>query len=144
MKESFKKHWKGIMTTVVAFGVVCGSIYYVNCVYLPGKRQAQAATAPVIEPDTSKDYNFTVTSGNSQAANSSTNSSDPAKTNPANDRIKVTTDKDGTVTIDRTWDAEPGELDTTTTAPNAPTANIGAGGGKITGTDGAYHGEQVT
>lgn len=34
MKESLKKHWKGITATVVAFGVVCSSIYYVNCVYL--------------------------------------------------------------------------------------------------------------
>lgn len=143
MKESLKKHWKGITATVAAFGVVCSSIYYVNCVYLPGKQQAQAATLPVTEPDTSKDYNFTVNTDNAQAADSSAGSSSSSSTNPANDRIKVTTDGNGTVTIDRTWDAEPGELDTTTTAPNAPTANIGSGGGKITGTDGAYHGEQA-
>ncbi|BAL01335.1 hypothetical protein OBV_41360 [Oscillibacter valericigenes Sjm18-20] len=143
MKESFKKHWKGITATVVAFGVVCSSIYYVNCVYLPGKQQAKAATLPVTEPDTSKDYHFTVNTDNTQAADSSAGSSSSGSTNPANDRIKITTDKDGTVTIDRTWDAKPGELDTTTTAPNAPTANIGSGGGKITGTDGAYHGEQA-
>jgi hypothetical protein len=144
MKESLKKYWKGITATVVALGVVCSSIYYVNCVYLPGKQQAQAATLPVTEPDTSKDYNFTVNTDNAQAADSSAGSSSSSSTNPANDRIKVTTDKNGTATIDRTWDAEPGELDTTTTAPNAPTANIGSGGGKITGTDGAYHGEQPT
>lgn len=142
MKESLKKYWKGITATVVALGVVCSSIYYVNCVYLPGKQQAQAATLPVTEPDTSKDYHFTVNTDNAQAADSSTGSSSSGSTNPANDRIKVTTDGNGTVTIDRTWDAEPGELDTTTTAPNAPTANIGSGGGKITGDDGAYHGEQ--
>lgn len=143
MKEYLIKHWKGISTTVVAFGVVCSSIYYVNYVYLPGRQQAAAANSTTIEPGTPKDYNFTVNAGNAQAADSSTSSSGTS-TNPANDRIKVTTDKDGTVTIDRTWDAEPGELDTTTTAPNAPTANIGSGGGKITGTDGAYHGEQST
>lgn len=143
MKEHLIKHWKGITATVVAFGVVCSSIYYVNYVYLPGRQQAQAAALPVTEPDTTKDYNFTVNTNNAQAADSSAGSSGTS-TNPANDRIKVTTDKDGTVTIDRTWDAKPGELDTTTTAPNAPTANIGSGGGKITGSDGAYHGEQST
>lgn len=144
MKEYLVKHWKGVAATVVAFGVACSSIYYVNCVYLPGKQQAQAAALPVTEPDTPKEYNFTINTDNAQAAGSSTNSSGTGSTNPANDRIKVTTDKDGTVTIDRIWEAEPGELDTTSTAPNAPTANIGSGGGKITGTDGAYHGEQPT
>lgn len=143
MKESLKKHWKGVATTVVAFGVVCSSIYYVNYVYLPGRQQAAAANSTAIESDTPKDYNFTVNAGNAQAADSSNNTSGTGSTNPANDRIKVTTDKDGTVTIDRTWDAELGELDTTSTAPNTPTANIGSGGGKITGTDGAYHGEQA-
>ncbi|MPN05734.1 hypothetical protein SDC9_152987 [bioreactor metagenome] len=144
MKEYLIKHWRGISATVVAFGVVCSSIYYVNYVYLPSRQQAQAAALPVTEPDTSKDYNFTVNTYNTQAGDSSASSSGTSSANPANDRIKVTTDKDGTVTIDRTWDAEPGELDTTTAAPNAPTANIGSGGGKITGTDGAYHGEQPT
>ena len=144
MKESLKKNWKGITATVVAFGVVCSSIYYVNYVYLPGRQQAAAANATTTEPDTPKDYNFTVNTGNAQAADSSTSSSSSSSTNPANDRIKVTTDKDGAVTINRTWDADPSELDTTKTAPNAPMANIGSGGGKITGTDGAYHGEQST
>jgi len=140
MKNSLKKNWKGITATVVAFGAVCGSIYYVNCIYLPNRQQAEAAKLTAIQPVAPpKDYNFAVSTANSQTPDTSANS-----TNPANDRIKVTTDQDGNVTVDRTWDAKPGELDTSTAAPNAPTANIGSGGGTITGTDGAYHGEQPT
>jgi hypothetical protein len=144
MKESLKKNWKGITATVVAFGAVFGAIYYVNCIYLPGRQQAKTTKLTATEPVTPKEYNYTVSTGNAQAADSSASSSSSSSTNPANDRIKVTTGGDGTVTIDRTWDAEPGELDTTTTSPSTPSANIGSGGGKITGTDGAYHGEQPT
>ncbi|MET0017986.1 hypothetical protein [Oscillibacter sp.] len=139
MKETLKKNWKGITATVVAFGAVFGAIYYVNNVYLPDKRQAaveQLAADEAAESVTPKEYNFDINTTQPTALSSGTD------TNPADDSIKVTTDADGTVTIDRTWDAEPGELDTSTAAPNAPTANIGSGGGKITGTDGAYHGEQ--
>lgn len=138
MKESLKKNWKGLTATVVAFGAVCGAIYYVNCIYLPGRQQAEAAKLAATQPVTPKEYNYTVSTSNSQTADTSADSS-----NPANDRIKVTTDQDGNVTVDRTWDAKPGELDTTNTSPSSPTANIGSGGGKITGDDGAYHGEQA-
>lgn len=143
MKESLKKNWKGITATVVAFGAVFGAIYYVNCIYLPGRQQAEATKLTATQPVTPKEYNYTVSTANSQTADTSSTDSSDSSTNPANDRIKVTTDKDGTVTIDRTWDAKPGELDTTTTAPSASTANIGSGGGKITGDDGAYYGEQA-
>lgn len=143
MKEFLKKNWKGISATVVAFGAVCGAIYYVNCIYLPGRQQAAATKLAATQPDTPKEYNYTVSTANSQTADSSESSSGTSS-NPANDRIKVTTDQDGNVTVDRTWDAKPGELDTSSAAPSAPTANIGSGGGKITGTDGAYHGEQPT
>lgn len=143
MKNFLQKNWKGISATVVAFGAVCGAIYYVNCFYIPGRQQAAAMKLAATQPDMPKEYNYTVSTANSQTADSSASSSGTSS-NPANDRIKVTTDKDGNVTIDRTWDAKPGELDTSTAAPSAPTANIGSGGGNITGTDGAYHGEQPT
>lgn len=144
MNNYLKQNWKGITATVVAFGAVLGAIYYVNVIYLPGQRQAARAAEPTAtEPIAKKEYHYTVDVGNAQAANANTGAAG-SSTNPANDRIKVTTDKDGNVTIDRTWDAAPGELDASTAAPSGPTANIGSGGGKITGEDGAYHGEKPT
>lgn len=141
MKETLKRNWKGITATVVAFGAVFGAIYYVNVVYIPSKQQARAAElaaaqAAVVAP---KEHNYTINT--TQPTGNTTGSG----TNTADDRIKVTTDAEGNVTIDRTWDGvNLDELDTSTAAPGAPTANIGSGGGKITGTDGAYHGEQPT
>jgi len=112
---------------VVAFGAVFGTIYYVNCICLHGRQQAVAAKLTTTEPIMPKECNYTVRTVNGLTADSAVDSSGNS-TNPANDRITVTTDGDGTVTIGRTWNAEPGELDTTTTAPNAPTANTGSGG----------------
>ncbi len=140
MKNYWKQNWKGITATVVAFGAVFGAIYYVNGIYLPSQRQAQAAKQSTTEPVTPKEYNYTINT--TQPTASTTTGSG---TNTADDSIKVTTDADGNVTIDRKWDhVDLDELDTSTAAPGAPTANIGSGGGKITGTDGAYHGEQPT
>ena len=140
MKNYWKQNWKGITAIVVAFSAVFGAIYYVNGIYLPGQRQAQAAKQSITEPVTPKEYNYTINT-TQPTANTTTGSG----TNTADDSIKVTTDADGNVTIDRKWDhVDLDELDTSTAAPGAPTANIGSGGGKITGTDGAYHGEQPT
>ncbi len=142
MKETLKRNWKGITATVVAFGAVFGAIYYVNHIYLPDKRQAaaeQLAAQDAAEVVTPKEYNFDINETQPTALSSGNG------TNTADDSIKVTTDADGNVTIDRKWDhVDLDELDTSTAAPGAPTANIGSGGGKITGTDGAYHGEQPT
>ena len=139
MKNYWKQNWKGITAIVVAFSAVFGAIYYVNGIYLPGQRQAQAAKQSTTEPVTPKEYNYTINT-TQPTANTTTGSG----TNTADDSIKVTTDADGNVTIDRKWDhVDLDELDTSTAAPGAPTANIGSGGGKITGTDGAYHGEQA-
>ena len=142
MKETLKRNWKGITATVVAFGAVFGAIYYVNHIYLPDKRQAaaeQLAAQDAAEVVTPKEYNFDINETQPTALSSGNG------TNTADDNIKVTTDADGNVTIDRKWDhVDLDELDTSTAAPGAPTANIGSGGGKITGTDGAYHGEQPT
>lgn len=141
MKETLKRNWKGITATVVAFGAVFGAIYYVNHIYLPDKRQAaaeQLAAQDAAEVVTPKEYNFDINETQPTALSSGNG------TNTADDSIKVTTDADGNVTIDRKWDhVDLDELDTSTAAPGAPTANIGSGGGKITGTDGAYHGEQA-
>ena len=141
MKETLKRNWKGITATVVAFGAVFGAIYYVNNIYLPDKRQAvaeQLAAQDTAEVVTPKEYNFDINETQPTALSSGNG------TNTADDSIKVTTDADGNVTIDRKWDhVDLDELDTSTAAPGAPTANIGSGGGKITGTDGAYHGEQA-
>ena len=141
MKETLKRNWKGITATVVAFGAVFGAIYYVNHIYLPDKRQAaaeQLAAQDAAEVVTPKEYNFDINETQPTALSSGNG------TNTADDSIKVTTDADGNVTIDRKWDhVDLDELDTSTAAPGAPSANIGSGGGKITGTDGAYHGEQA-
>ena len=142
MKETLKRNWKGITATVVAFGAVFGAIYYVNHIYLPDKRQAaaeQLAAQDAAEVVTPKEYNFDINETQPTALSSGNG------TNTADDSIKVTTDADGNVTIDRSWEhIDPSELDTSTAAPGAPTVNIGSGGGKITGADGAYHGEQPT
>lgn len=140
MKNYLKRNWKGITATVVAFGAVFGAIYYVNGIYLPGQRQAQAAKQSTTEPVPPKEYNYTINTTQPTA-----NTTIGSGANAADDNIKVTTDAGGNVTIDRKWDGvNLDELDTSTAAPGAPTANISSGGGKITGTDGAYHGEQPT
>ena len=56
--------------------------------------------------------------------------------------MTVTTDENGDIIVDRTWDEDTGDLPVSN-GPGSPIANIGGGGGeKITGEDGAYHGEQ--
>ena len=141
MNESLKKNWKPVTAFALAFCAVGALAYYVNFIYIPGKQEERAAELTAAQaqaaPDTPKDYNFTIDTSNPAAISKTT-----PGTNSVDDSIKVTTDADGNVTVDRTWDADPDELDTTTAAPGTPTANIGSGGGKITGTDGAYHGEQ--
>ena len=141
MKEALKKNWKPVTAFALALSAVGAAAYYVNFIYIPGKERARAAelTAAQVVPETPKDYNFTIDTSNPASISKTTSG-----TSSADDSIKVTTDADGNVTVDRIWDANMDELDTTTAAPGAPTANIGSGGGKITGTDGAYHGEQST
>ncbi|MEA4993915.1 MAG: hypothetical protein VB060_08820 [Oscillibacter sp.] len=141
MNETLKRNWKPITAFALALSAVGAAAYYVNFIYIPGKERARAAelTAAQVVPETPENYNFTIDTSNP----ASISKTSPG-TNSVDDSIKITTDADGNVTIDRTWNADLDELDTTTAAPGAPTANIGSGGGKITGTDGAYHGEQPT
>lgn len=143
MKESLKKNWKPITAIALAFCAVGAAAYYVNCVYIPGKEQERAAAlaATELRIPQKETPQYTIDTSNPQTTTTVLGSG----TNSADDNIKVTTDADGNVTIDRNWDGvNLDELDTSTAAPGAPTANIGSGGGKITGTDGAYHGEQPT
>ncbi|WP_312612471.1 hypothetical protein [Oscillibacter sp.] len=141
MKEALKRNWKPVTAFALALSAVGAAAYYVNFIYIPGKERARAAelTAAQVVPETPKNYNFSIDTSNPASISKTT-----PGTNSVDDSIKVTTDADGNVTVDRTWDADPDELDTTAAAPGTPTANIGSGGGKITGTDGAYHGEQPT
>ncbi|WP_312281031.1 hypothetical protein [Oscillibacter sp.] len=141
MNGALKRNWKPITAFALALSAVGALAYYVNFIYIPGKQEERAAELTAAQaqavPDTPKDYNFTIDTSNPASISKTT-----PGTNSVDDSIKVTTDADGNVTVDRTWNADPDELDTTTAAPGTPTANIGSGGGKITGTDGAYHGEQ--
>lgn len=102
------------------------------------KAQAQAADEALQAQD-SKAYSYTVNTSLAAppADKSEADSSDSA--------VQVTKDANGDVTINRTWDAKEGTLDTSVSSPDSKTAaNIASGGDKITSDDGAYHGEAST
>lgn len=136
-----KLNWKYAAATAAGFAAVLGAIYYVNCVYLPNRALERgiakdaatmaAAQAAEEKAQNERTYSFNI---NTELGQRSATSSDEG--------VTVTTDENGVVTIDRAWDVDTGDLPVSN-GPGSPIANIGGGGGeKITGEDGAYHGEQ--
>ena len=132
-----KKNWKAITATALCFVIVLGTIYYTNCVYIPQMKAQQAADAETSAGSDSgdrSDYNYTIS--NSSPVSSSAGSAG------SSDSVQETKEENGDVTINRTWDAKEGELDTSSSSPNSTVdANIGSSGAKITGSDGTYQGE---
>lgn len=132
-----KKNWKAIAATALCFVIVLGTIYYTNCVYIPQMKAQQAADAEASAGSDSGDrsnYNYTISTSN--PASSSAGSAGSSGS------VQETKEENGDVTINRTWDAKEGELDTSSSSPNSTAdANIGSNGAKITGTDGTYQGE---
>ena len=141
MSEYLKQNWKYIAATAAGFAAVLGAIYYVNCVYLPNRalERAMAMDAETMAAERAAEekaqnertYSFNI---NTELGQRSATSSDEG--------VTVTTDENGDIIVDRTWDEDTGDLPISA-GPGSPIANIGGGGGeKITGEDGAYHGEQ--
>lgn len=138
-----KLNWKYAAATAAGFAAVLGAIYYVNCVYLPNRalERAMAMDAETLAAERAAEekaqnertYSFNI---NTELGQRSATSSDEG--------VTVTTDENGDIIVDRTWDEDTGDLPVSN-GPGSPIANIGGGGGeKITGEDGAYHGEQPT
>lgn len=138
-----KLNWKYAAATAAGFVVVFGAIYYVNCVYLPNRalERAMAMDAETLAAERAAEekaqnertYSFNI---NTELGQRSAAGSDEG--------VTVTTDENGDIVVDRTWDEDTGDLPISA-GPGSPIANIGGGGGeKITGADGAYHGEQPT
>ena len=136
-----KLNWKYAAATAAGFAAVLGAIYYVNCVYLPNRalERAMAMDAETLAAEraaeekaqSERTYSFNI---NTELGQRSATSSDEG--------VTVTTDENGDIIVDRTWDEDTGDLPISA-GPGSPIANIGGGGGeKITGEDGAYHGEQ--
>lgn len=136
-----KLNWKYAAATAAGFVVVFGAIYYVNCVYLPNRalERAMAMDAETLAAERAAEekaqnertYSFNI---NTELGQRSAAGSDEG--------VTVTTDENGDIIVDRTWDEDTGDLPVSA-GPGSPIANIGGGGGeKITGADGAYHGEQ--
>lgn len=133
MKKSIK-----IATALTICGVVLvGAIYYTNNIYIPSVKKNQAKKADSsVQTEQTSDYHYTIStnvpvSSGSSAAGSSLGSN-----------VQVTKNSNGDETINRTWDAKKGDLDTSTSSPDSKTsANIGSGGAKITSSDGTYKGE---
>ena len=141
MSEYLKQNWKYIAATAAGFAAVLGAIYYVNCVYLPNRalERAMAMDAETMAAERAAEekaqnertYSFNI---NTELRQRSATSSEEG--------VTVTTDENGDIIVDRTWDEDTGDLPISA-GPGSPIANIGGGGGeKITGEDGAYHGEQ--
>lgn len=136
-----KKNWKEITAFVVTFAILGVAIYYTNFIYIPNQKAQQAADTTADNPDSSagKDYNYTINTSNPVHDTSAADGSG------STDSVQVTQDSNGDVTINRTWGAKPGTLDTSTSSPDeTASANIGGGGDKITGEDGTYQGETPT
>ena len=136
-----KLNWKYAAATAAGFVVVFGAIYYVNCVYLPNRalERAMAMDAATMAAERAAEekaqnertYSFNI---NTELGQRSAAGSDEG--------VTVTTDENGDIIVDRTWDEDTGDLPISA-GPGSPIANIGGGGGeKITGEDGAFHGEQ--
>jgi len=149
-EKSWKvRNWKIVSAAALCSVLLVGAIYYTNCVYIPNiqEEQAAAADASSSDPASSKEYHYTIHTSGTDGVSSASGSSGTAagSGNSADSRVKVTTADNGDVTINRTWDADPDELDTSTVSPDATaSANIGSGGGNIVSSDGAYHGETPT
>jgi len=131
MKKKIK-----VATALTICGVVLvGAIYYTNSIYIPNaKKDLAEKEDSSAQADQSSDYHYTISSiqGDQGAAGSSSSDSS----------VQVTKESNGDVTINRTWDAKKGDLDTSTASPDSKTsANIGSGGAKIIGSDGTYQGE---
>lgn len=136
-----KLNWKYAAATAAGFAAVLGAIYYVNCVYLPNRalERAMAMDAETLAAERAAEekaqnertYSFSI---NTELGQRSAAGSDEG--------VTVTTDENGDIIVDRTWDEDTGDLPISA-GPGSPIANISGGGGeKITGEDGAYHGEQ--
>ena len=143
MNGYLKQNWKYIAATAAGFVVVFGAIYYVNCVYLPNRalERAMAMDAETLAAERAAEekaqnertYSFNINTELGQRSDSAAVS---------DEGVTVTTDENGDIIVDRTWDEDTGDLPISA-GPGSPIANIGGGGGeKITGEDGAYHGEQ--
>ena len=139
-----KQNWKYIAMTAAGFVVVLSAIYYVNCVYLPNRALERAIAmdaetmaakqAAEEKAQSERTYSFSINTELGQRRDDNAAGSDEG--------VTVTTDENGVITIDRVWDVDTGDLPVSA-GPGSPIANIGGGGGeKITGEDGAYHGEQ--
>ncbi len=138
-----KLNWKYAAATAAGFAAVLGAIYYVNCVYLPNRalERAMAMDAETLAAERAAEekaqnertYSFNINTELGQRSDS---------TAVSDEGVTVTTDENGDIIVDRTWDEDTGDLPISA-GPGSPIANIGGGGGeKITGEDGAYHGEQ--
>ena len=143
MNGYLKQNWKYIAATAAGFVVVFGAIYYVNCVYLPNRALERAIAmdaetmaakqAAEEKAQNERTYSFNINTELGQRSDSAAGS---------DEGVTVTTDENGDIIVDRTWDEDTGDLPISA-GPGSPIANIGGGGGeKITGEDGAYHGEQ--
>ena len=143
MNGYLKQNWKYIAATAAGFAAVLGAIYYVNCVYLPNRalERAMAMDAETLAAERAAEekaqnertYSFNINTELGQRSDSAAGS---------DEGLTVTTDENGDIIVDRTWDEDTGDLPISA-GPGSPIANIGGGGGeKITGEDGAYHGEQ--
>ena len=139
-----KLNWKYAAATAAGFAAVLGAIYYVNCVYLPNRalERAMAMDAETMaakqaaeeKAQNERTYSFSINTELGQRRDDNAAGSDEG--------VTVTTDENGDMIVDRTWDEDTGDLPISA-GPGSPIANIGGGGGeKITGADGAYHGEQ--
>ena len=143
MNGYLKQNWKYIAATAAGFVVVFGAIYYVNCVYLPNRALERAIAmdaetmaakqAAEEKAQNERTYSFSINTELGQRRDDNAAGSDEG--------VTVTTDENGVITIDRVWDVDTGDLPVSA-GPGSPIANIGGGGEKITGADGAYHGEQ--
>ena len=140
-----KQNWKYIAMTAAGFVVVLSAIYYVNCVYLPNRALERAIAmdaetmaakqAAEEKAQSERTYSFSINTELGQRR-------DDNAAGSSDEGMTVTTDENGVITIDRVWDVDTGDLPVSA-GPGSPIANIGGGGGeKITGEDGAYHGEQ--
>lgn len=114
--------------------MLVGAIYYTNSIYIPGVKKNLAEKADSsAQADQSSDYHYTI---------SSVQGDQSTDGNSSDSNVQVTEEPNGDVTINRTWDAKKGDLDTSTSSPDSKTsANIGSGGAKIIGSDGTYQGE---
>lgn len=127
------KNWKPVLATALSALAVGGVIYYTNWVYIPRmKAQQTVNTISMNNTDSgSSDYEYTIHPENPVTS-----------VKKAEEAVEVEEEKNGDVTIHRTWDKKEEDMNTSVSSPeDTVSTNIASGGDKITGTDGAYHGE---